>query len=260
MLQNKQKLAYTERVNYCLNPTAKELCKLIAKKQSNLAFSADLTTTKELLNLADQVGSEICVLKTHVDILTDFNFHFITQLQALAKKHEFLIFEDRKFADIGNTVKQQYGGGLYQIVEWANICNAHTVPGPGIIQGLQAVGLGKQRGLLLLAEMSSMGSLAQGSYTQASIQMATHYPNFVMGFIAQRQLTDNPGLIHMTPGIQWISSSDDLGQRYVSPEQAIIENKTDIIIVGRSIYQASNPLREARQYRKSAWEAYTACC
>ena len=139
--------------------------------------------------------------------------------------------------------------------------NAHTVPGPGIIQGLREVGLAKQRGLLLLAEMSSTGTLATGAYTKASIAMANQYPDFVMGFISQHQLTENPGFIHMTPGVQFDPmSGDGLGQQYISPEQAIIQNASDIIIVGRGIYQANDVLASAICYRKSAWEAYLSCC
>jgi uridine monophosphate synthetase len=260
MLKKNKKLSYAERIQYCLNPTAKHLCKIIANKRSNLALSVDVNATQELIALADRLGPEICLLKTHVDILADFNFHFIAQLKALAKKHEFLIFEDRKFADIGNTVKEQYKGGIYRIVEWADISNAHIIPGPDIIRGLQSIGLIHQRGLLLIAEMSSSGSLARGAYTQASINLAKNFPDFVIGFIAIHQLVENPGLLHMTPGIQWTQSEDNLGQQYLCPEHAILKNRTDIIIVGRGIYRADDPLAEARRYRQAAWEAYLSCC
>jgi len=248
--------SYTERAETCKNELAKKLFRLLDKKQSNLALSADVTTCEKLLSLADQLGPEICVLKTHIDIIEDFTPALTQQLRKLADKHQFLIFEDRKFADIGNTVKLQYQKGVYHIADWADIINAHSLPGPGIVTGLAEVGLPKQRGLLLLAEMSSANNFFTPDYTEKTVRLAEQFPDFVMGFITQHKLSEQANWINMTPGVQFAAKGDAHGQQYIEPETAILEHQTDIIIVGRGIIQASDPVAEARKYREAGWKAH----
>lgn len=251
---------YGERSKLCTNLAARELFYIMQTKKTNLSFSADLTTKNDLLRLAELVGPHICLLKTHINIVDDFDADLTADLTALATKHNFLIFEDMKAGDIGNTVRHQYGGGIYRIADWAHITNCHIIPGPGIIDGMRSVGGPKGRGLLLLAEMSSKGSLATGPYTEAAASMALDHSDFVIGFVASRRLIYGPNsdhLITMTPGVNFSTNGDKMGQQYNTPHTVINERHSDIIIVGRGIYQADDPLYEAISYKEAGWAAYT---
>lgn len=255
MTPSTNKLSFEERASLSKNPTARKLFHLMSEKGTNLAVNPDVTSAKELLHLTDLVGPYICVLKTHIDIINDFTPSLTEALKELAKKHNFLIFEDRKFGDIGAVAKMQYQDGIYQIASWADITNAHPVPGPGVIEGLKEAGLHLGRGLLLVAEMSSKGSLAQGSYTDAAIVMAQNHHDYVIGFVSQRCLTEDPRFIHFTPGVKLSKGTDSLGQQYNTPEKVINEMGTDVIIVGRGIIQASDPAAEAARYRDAGMRA-----
>lgn len=250
------KKTYSERAHLSLNPVAKRLFLLMDEKKSNLCLSADVTSAQKLLQLADQIGPEIVLLKTHIDIINDFTPTLTEHLLALCEKHNFLIFEDRKFADIGNTVKLQYQEGIYRICDWAHIVNAHSLTGPGVIEGLKSVGVLKSRAILLLAELSSKDNFITPSYTQKTVKLAHEHEDFVIGFICQKKLSDNPAFIYMTPGVNLAKGGDKLGQQYNSPQEVILEQESDIIIVGRAILDAPNPLEEAKKYRQHGWHAY----
>lgn len=245
-----KRLSFLKRASLTRHPTAQKLFKIMEDKRSNLCLAADVTSQKKLLELADELGPDLCVFKTHVDILDDFTPDFGTHLRKLAEKHNFLIFEDRKFADIGQTVSTQYKRGIYKIADWADMVNAHIVPGPGIIEGL------KGSSLLLLAEMSSAGTVATGSYTRKAVAMAEAHEETVMGFICLQRLSKHPGLIHFTPGVKLEPGQDALGQRYRTVDEILIKNKSDIIIVGRDITHAANPKKQAALYREKGWNAY----
>ncbi|KAI9797331.1 MAG: orotidine 5'-phosphate decarboxylase [Piccolia ochrophora] len=326
---------------------------LMSIKKSNLCISADVPTTADLLELAELVGDSICMLKTHADIVDDFGERTIKGLTEIAKRKRFLVFEDRKFGDIGSTVQRQYTSGPCRIVQWASFVNAHVFPGAAVIRALQSAAadslvsynqsvkteitadsnsppppplkassfpngspppsnkspdslkpivstttiethvepsrtlptrtsafegtersaalekLGSQpieRALLLLAEMSTEGSLMTGAYTTSCVAMARQHRDFVVGFIAQKSLNSEPddNFISFTPGVSLPpangskdgAAGDGLGQQYNTPRNVVLEKGCDVIIVGRGILAAEDRSKEAERYRREGWKAY----
>ncbi|PHH53034.1 Orotidine 5'-phosphate decarboxylase [Ceratocystis fimbriata CBS 114723] len=426
---------HADRAERASHPLVSYLFRLMDLKASNLCLSADVSTARDLLSLADQIGPSIVVLKTHHDIIAGWDYSPNTgtgaKLASLARKHGFLIFEDRKFGDIGNTVQLQYTGGAARIIEWAHIVNVNMVPGKASVTALtEAANKWKERhpyevkttvtvgtpradsddedddcdapankthtasngngtgngngytfaprngtgtsnngdqedipphivhnapksntsnpapssnsngasngnslfgsfrldfdgkpslshegrkgsivsvttvtqhyepadsprftknstgedevlfpgieeapndrGLLILAQMSSKGNFMGPEYTQACVEAARENKSFVMGFVAQSPLNSLPedDFINMSPGCQLPPQSEDVddscqivggdgkGQQYNTPSKLICQSGADIIIVGRGILKADDPPSEAERYRSAGWKAY----
>ncbi|KAM0277022.1 hypothetical protein ACHAQH_006149 [Verticillium albo-atrum] len=353
------KATFATRAQTATHPLTAYLFRLMDLKASNLCLSADVSTARELLHLADKVGPSIVVLKTHHDVVAGWDFNPQTgtgaRLAQLARKHGFLIFEDRKFGDIGNTVQLQYVAGSARIIEWAHIINVNMVPGKAAVTALAeaeakwreryqyevktsvTVGTPRsetfdeqeeeaiprstdeprgayreegrkgsivsvttltqhyesassprfprnempgddilyagieeppmERGLLILAQMSSAGNFMNKEYTQACVEAARENRSFVMGYVSQESLNTEPedAFIHMTPGCQLppegeeengIVAGDGKGQQYNTPQKLVGLCGTDIVIVGRGILKAGDPQSEAERYRTRAWKAY----
>lgn len=252
------KLSYIQRIQYTDCEVAKTLFRIMAVKETNLCLAADLTSAEEILNVAERVGPYICVLKTHADIVDDFSGNFTASLLALAKKYNFLIMEDRKFADIGNTVAHQYRDGLFKISQWADLVTVHSLPGAGVLQGLKSILTDEStRAVFLLAEMSCADNLITAKYTDDTIRMAVKHREFVAGIVGQDCVALNaPGLIQLTPGIKIDEDTDDFGQQYDTPEFVIKEKGADIGVVGRGIINSKNVEVTAKLYRDEMWKAY----
>ena len=358
--RNVTKLSYDRRAENVTHPLSAYLLRLIVAKKSNLCLSADVSTTQQLLHVADMIGPSIVVLKTHYDLINNWDYdpdHGTgVKLGRLARRHGFLIFEDRKFGDIGNTVQFQYTEGTAKIIEWSHITNVNMIPGKAVVDALaeaasrwrerkryevktditvgtprpesvnsdgeddtrtpmpeehgldaqKAGGAGRkasivsittvsqhfepansprsyeefgeevypgieepplERGLLILAQMSSKGNFMTREYTNACVESAREHRNYVMGFVSQETLNTKPDdqFITMTPGCQLPPQDveegtkvegDGKGQQYNTPQKLIGELGNDIVIVGRGIIKAADPAREAERYRRRAWEAY----
>lgn len=183
-----------------------------------------------------------------------------------------MIFEDRKFVDIGNTVQMQYHGGALRVSEWAQLVNASLLAWDGIVQALSATANAEtfdykgKRGLLLLAEMTTKGSLATGAYTEACIESARKHNEFVVRFVANQAMTNlktstastkDEDLVVFTTGVNRAAKGDALGQQYQTPKTAIAGG-SDFIISGRGIYANTGPVETVKLYQQEGWKAYLA--
>lgn len=231
------------------HPVGKRLVDIALKKKSNLIASADVITTAELLKLAEEVGDHVIALKLHTDIIKDFSMDFIENLKKIAKEKDFLLFEDRKFADIGNTQELQFKEGIYKIGSWADMITSHVIAGEESLKVFDNVGV------VAIVEMSSKGTLTDDYYIGKALNVAESAPN-VMGVVAQRKVSDD--LLLFTPGVNISTSGDNKGQQYNTPERVMRAYHTDFMIVGRGIYQSANPKEIAQEYQSLGWAAYEA--
>ena len=137
--------------------------------------------------------------------------------------------------------------------------------GPDIVDGLQAgwEDVGRNGGVLLLAQMSSRGNLLNSAYTAQVVALGKTHPG-VFGFIGNgsrpeelkllRQAVGDGKLI-WTPGVNLEVGDGEMGQRYGDPREAVLAG-SDCIIVGSGIHKAENPALQAEAYAKASWSAF----
>lgn len=253
--KNHSELSYSERAKISTHPIAKRLLQIMEEKKTNLCVTIDTDNCQELMNIAKQVGPHICLLKTHVDILKDFDENFAKQLTSLSTLYNFIIMEDRKFADIGNTVVQQYKNGLYKIGSWADIVTMHALPGDGSIEAIKSSTDVHTRACVIVAEMTTKRALTSENYIESALQIANNHADFVLGYVAKQGYIKGKNLICMSPGISLSSSSDSSNQKYRLPEDAIADG-VDIIIVGRDICKSADITASATEYKTRSYDAY----
>ena len=124
------------------------------------------------------------------------------------------------------------------------------------------------RGLLLLAQMSSENNLLNTEYTNACVSAARAHRDFVLGFVAQKNLNADKKdeFLVFTPGVGFPpdgkdgvgakNKGDGLGQQWRGPREVVRDEGADIVIVGRGIVNARDRASEAERYRREAWKGY----
>ena len=98
-------------------------------------------------------------------------------------------------------------------------------------------------GIFLLAEMSSKDNFFNSNITTNILQLMKKYPNNIAGIINQKIepfIIKYPMLIYYTRNYMGNKTTkDSMGQQYRNITD--LKGKTDIFVIGRTIYQSDNP-------------------
>lgn len=225
------------------NTKAIELNNLMEKKKSNLCIASDCTTSDDLISLIHKVGSSICLLKTHSDMIIDWSTDTEIMINKLKAQYDFMWMEDRKFGDIASTCLKQ----LKKFKILPDLVTVHSIAGKDSIEQLS-----KHVGVVVINEMSTEGNLCTLQYQKNTYDMCIDLD--IVGFVGQIGKR-NPKFIHFTPGVNNSLKGDGIGQQYQDVETKIAFG-TDVIIVGRGIYESVDPTKSAEEYQKLGWDMY----
>ena len=210
---------------------------------SKIILSADLQYSNEIFNILDKIGNDIFGIKIHSDIILDWNDNVIDKLIEYKKKFKIVIIEDKKWCDIGNTIKLQLQNQLYKYEKWVDMFTVHSISGEGPVKSIY--NYNNNIKVLLVAEMSTQDNLIDENYTKKTINIAHNNKN-VIGYICQNKI-DNDLYLHMSPGVNINTNKDDNKQNYNHPKK-MIEKGIDYLIVGRGLYLSNNIEDEIKKY------------
>lgn len=249
---------FTERAELTKNTSAKRLFQIMDKKKTNLIVSIDVCDINQAYSIINEVKDSVCAVKLHYDIFnnnTEIWKQYKQMIENLAVKHYFLIFEDRKFSDIGFTVQKQL---QHVIRAYASLDLITVLPifGEGTINALTEKENTSNIGIMIVAEGSSANNLFNSEFSKECVKMGKTHANNVSGFICQKRVSTNDSFVYATPGVHLSSSTDNSNQKYRSIDKAIIDDDCDVIIVGRGITNSENIKQTAEMYAKKAYQNY----
>lgn len=203
-----------------------KLKKLMEIKKSRLCFSADILDTDKLFKILENIGKYIVICKIHYDIFDDIDKSIKNRLIDYSIKYNFLIMEDRKFVDISYITNIQYK--TFQ--NWVDLVTVMGCVNDEVVKNMS--------GVLIVANMSNNN----WNMNDSAIKLAKNNSKNVIGFITQEKIEcDNK--LSFTPGIN-LSNYNIKDQKYKNVNNI----NTDIIIVGRDIYNNDNYIQQIKIY------------
>lgn len=216
-----------------------------------LIVALDVPNIVTGLDLANRLGSSVSFYKIGLGMLTGGGLALANELK---QEHGKRIFLDMKFFDIGATVEAAVRGIAQYDIDFL------TVHGdPHVVKAAKQGAAGSNMKILAVTILTSLDrdDLDRSMYKSGDVQdlvverAGRAFDAGADGVIASpqeagliRALPESEGRLIVTPGVRPAGADKGDQKRITTPGQAIA-NGSDHIVVGRPIWQATDPRAEA---------------
>jgi len=226
-------------------------------QSSSVIVALDFPSERETMQLVDQLEPALCRLKVGKELFTRCGPALVKQLVA----KNFDVFLDLKFHDIPNTVAQASVAAA-DLGVW--MLNVHALGGERMMQAAKQAlvnrGTPGQPSPILIAvtwltssgqaELDALGINSTPQEMVTRLAMMTKNAG-LDGVVCSAQeapiLRHNMGadFLLVTPGIRLANSQQDDQCRVVTPEKAIADGAS-YLVIGRPITQSKDPCKVLR--------------
>lgn len=230
-------------------------------KQNPIFLALDVDDPKQANQLVEQTSGWVGGFKVGPRLLFAAGVDWVKQL---SKKHS--VFLDLKFYDIPNTMSSSVEAAFNMGVEYVTI---HGLAGPEslrVVSELEKT-LSQQRAFKVLA-VTILTSYQQETLPQSLAK--TPISNLVNGLVQEVSDSGLSGVVCsgeevaalraqfsdmflVTPGVRPVLGVNSDQKRVVTPSQAL-KNGSDMLVIGRPIYQAQDPAASAKAIYESIYE------
>ncbi len=224
---------------------------------SPVIVALDFPSEKETMQLVEQLEPSLCRLKVGKELFTRCGPALVEQL--VDKK--FDVFLDLKYHDIPNTVARACEAAA-DLGVW--MLNVHALGGEKMMQAArQAMNSADSPLLIAVTWLTSSGQAEldalgiQSTPEEMVSRLASMTKNAGLDGVVcsaqeaamlRKSLGDDFCLV--TPGIRLADAKKDDQNRVVTPEQAI-KDGASYLVIGRPITQAADPCEVLREISKS---------
>jgi len=222
------------------------------QNDDRLIVALDVPNAIEGLQLAETIGDTVCFYKIGLGMLTTGGLALANELKA---EHGKRIFLDMKLFDISATIEAAVRGLAQFDLDFL------TVHGdPHVVRAAKEGAAGTNLKILGVTILTSLerndldaGLMKPGDVDSLVLDRAARaFEAGADGVIASpheataiRALPESAGRLIVTPGVRPTGSAFGDQKRVSTPAQAI-ENGADHIVVGRPIWQATDPRHAAQ--------------